>query len=692
MNKKRIAKRSRLYFACTIALISIVLGIVFANKVLVLSWVLKKVAPAEITQFTIQEVSFRKIQFANLVYSNDKVALLVKNLKVEFDLKELMDKTVDKIWIENLNVLYKKDSVEANKELKNQTLFELYQSLGNEFLRSLPFNQIEILDGSFNHEKLGLRTTFKGSLETRNLELNTQFQFINSKVDFTIHQREKNFFLESSGNWDPEDLMNLYSLSQQELSLPFSIQSKEKIYSKINLKLNPLDLKIEFQAQFNGEQLSSFYEQKEWKLQKPQFHLSGDTLLEPKTEKHLGKIEVHLKIDELEYSDHSQTFQSGKIEGFMQTDLQEPQKIKMNWEGILRSYKKTDFHYNSPIELKVQLAEQILSTQWSKKAIPVGKINLLLKIGPDYNFEFYEVVNGRIHLEALKIPNLEDWEITSGQLTTQNFSLKEFSKNKVNLQNLSLSNSELDLHLDLGSCFFTVKTPQENPILQIQNIKIPNFHRASLKFQDLIGSIDYQLKPPQLNRIDLTVNTLEGSIEIKDTHYSVLNQSGEFRLWLESINLTELQKQIPDFQGSITGHLSGTLPFAIKDNEWIPLQGSLRLLPPKDPKHPNRLSFLAKGLLTKGMAENTRQFKEMSAAEKALENLTLEDLIIDISPTPKSPFKVKILGESTLEEQDIFMGFKGDKKINLDLNLNLNGSMKSLLDLGKNKKLNFSTN
>ena len=146
-------------------------------------------------------------------------------------------------------------------------------------------------------------------------------------------------------------------------------------------------------------------------------------------------------------------------------------------------------------------------------------------------------------------------------------------------------------------------------------------------------------------------------------------------LRLENIDF----KQITDLAETpplvLNGIFDGTLPFSF-ENQSVDLQkGFLQMQSMSD----GHLEYDAMGRFTKSHEPGSRGWKNMDMAERALKNLQISDIKLEFKPEtdPDLPLRAYIKGSHE----------SNNKKINLELTLNLRGDIKEILQQAATGKL-----
>lgn len=154
------------------------------------------------------------------------------------------------------------------------------------------------------------------------------------------------------------------------------------------------------------------------------------------------------------------------------------------------------------------------------------------------------------------------------------------------------------------------------------------------------------LKNPASLRVDGFVAELLGGRLKADSFVCnpLTASSEEIRLYLEQIDLEALSKVIPQFDGEISGVVSGDFLLQWIDRSLRVNDGFLEL----DKSIPAHLSYSTGGLLTAGLAPDSAAYQQYRMAELALEDLTLQRFRIDLFPggNDAPPILVKFYGES----------------------------------------------
>jgi hypothetical protein len=162
------------------------------------------------------------------------------------------------------------------------------------------------------------------------------------------------------------------------------------------------------------------------------------------------------------------------------------------------------------------------------------------------------------------------------------------------------------------------------------------------------GDMETQLtlnSPKSLKVDGFSTTLLGGSLKADSFVYNPSTASSDgIRLYLEHVDLEALAKVVPQFEGEISGVVSGDCLL-----QWI--EGSLRLKDgflELDESSSAHLCYLSHGLLTAGLAQGSAAYRQYRMAEMALKDLTLQRFRVDLFPggNDKQPILLNFYGES----------------------------------------------
>ena len=151
-------------------------------------------------------------------------------------------------------------------------------------------------------------------------------------------------------------------------------------------------------------------------------------------------------------------------------------------------------------------------------------------------------------------------------------------------------------------------------------------------------------------------------------------------LFFENIDFRKILQLTDTPPLELEGAFGGQLPFVFQKHGLELQSGFLRM----NPGSAGRLQYEANGSFTRNVQPNTLQFKNMELAERALLGLDLSEmelkLFVEDGTGNKLPARAIIKG--TYEEKN--------RKINLDLTLNLRGEVEKVLRNAAKGKLDLS--
>lgn len=153
------------------------------------------------------------------------------------------------------------------------------------------------------------------------------------------------------------------------------------------------------------------------------------------------------------------------------------------------------------------------------------------------------------------------------------------------------------------------------------------------------------------------------------------------RIRLDSIKLSQLAQAVPQFNGDISGKVSGYLVGTLRDGQPILTDGRIEV----DPGSDARLSYDVNGLLTRGMPKDSAAYKQYRMAEIAFQDLALRRFRVDVFPEgyPHRPFRLELFGESTQDGTVVPVDF------NLNVNVDNTTGLLDLLRMIQRGELDF---
>ena len=294
-----------------------------------------------------------------------------------------------------------------------------------------------------------------------------------------------------------------------------------------------------------------------------------------------------------------------------------------------------------------------------------------MKIGP--------VELSKSPLPSKLIPTLPDLSVTGTF-----FAQREKGNNPVDVQvNVKeLKTPEQDLTVtglvtNPSVDFIPAFQTKGQPVLSIENIRMKNWELKD-------GEFPWQILPPSSkghNSILFTTGgefqTLGGALAVGATSVE-LNGSRTTttgRLLLKDIDFEKITQLTETPPLVLTGIFNGEIPFVFSPNDFDLKKGFLQMQSASD----GRLEYDAMGRFTKNHEPGSRTWKNMNMAERALRNLNLSDIKLEFKPEndPDLPLRAYIKGS----HED------NNKKINLELTLNLRGDIKEILQQAASGKL-----
>lgn len=177
-----------------------------------------------------------------------------------------------------------------------------------------------------------------------------------------------------------------------------------------------------------------------------------------------------------------------------------------------------------------------------------------------------------------------------------------------------------------------------------------------------------------------TLKALGGTVTTEPFKYFPNLRELEVTVAVDAISVEEVMALTDDLPAQASGRLNGQLPLRIDDTGvrlgtgWLELKAGA----------PAEVQFNARGLLTSGVGRNSPSYAVLNKIETGLLRLRVTEMRLDIRP-PNAPLgrsaQLRIKGEPTDPEV----------KAPVNLDLNVNGPIESLLNLGLNNQLSLGT-
>jgi len=165
----------------------------------------------------------------------------------------------------------------------------------------------------------------------------------------------------------------------------------------------------------------------------------------------------------------------------------------------------------------------------------------------------------------------------------------------------------------------------------LKEIRTEGFHRVTAKKIKAFDAemtnlrLDYQL----LANGDIVVqnvalSALGGIVKVDSVVMPGGDANYQLQLRMQGLDLAQIAKLFPDFDGSITGKIDGLLPLQNIDGEFRPVRGDMYLTPSSRAK----LRYDVGNKFSAGMNPKTEEYKSMKMVEDSLKNLELK--VLDI--------------------------------------------------------------
>lgn len=195
------------------------------------------------------------------------------------------------------------------------------------------------------------------------------------------------------------------------------------------------------------------------------------------------------------------------------------------------------------------------------------------------------------------------------------------------------------------------------------------------------ANLDFQLAFDTVEKISVTRATLEafgGRLAAEPFRFFPRQNELEAVLLVDGLVVEQVLALAKDVPAKATGRVDGRVPLRIDSagirlgTGWLELKRGVYA----------EVQFNADGLLTRGVAPNSAQYTVLKKIEAGLLRLKLAELRLDIRP-PKAP-----AGRSAIIH---LAGSPVDPEVKapVTLDLNVNGPIEQLLNLGLNSRVSF---
>lgn len=182
----------------------------------------------------------------------------------------------------------------------------------------------------------------------------------------------------------------------------------------------------------------------------------------------------------------------------------------------------------------------------------------------------------------------------------------------------------------------------------------------------------------QIAVASLSLHALGGRVSTEPFNYFVSQREFEATVLADGISVEKIMAMTKDLPAKATGRVDGRFPIRIDDSGIRLGSGWLRLKPGSEAI----LQLEAKGLLTGGVAESNPSYPILQRVESGLLKLKISELRLDIRPPNAPPGRsaqLRIAGSPV----------DPTVKAPVTLDLNVNGPLEQLLNLGMDSRLSF---
>jgi hypothetical protein len=213
--------------------------------------------------------------------------------------------------------------------------------------------------------------------------------------------------------------------------------------------------------------------------------------------------------------------------------------------------------------------------------------------------------------------------------------------------------------------------------LPAQSVRVRELRAGQLTVSDIRAELAVE-GPELLSVTALSATTLGGRISAEPFRLMASAKTLEATLLADGIDVEQVLALTRDVPATATGRVDGRLPIRVDAGGLWLGTGWLQLKPGVNAE----VRFNANGLLTQGMAPTSAGYPVMKQLETGLLRLRLRELRVDIYP-PNAP-----AGRTA---QLHLVGEPADPKVKapVTLDLNVNGPLEKLLNVGLDSRLNL---
>jgi hypothetical protein len=220
-----------------------------------------------------------------------------------------------------------------------------------------------------------------------------------------------------------------------------------------------------------------------------------------------------------------------------------------------------------------------------------------------------------------------------------------------------------DVHTALS--FISVNPPQSpsGELLTVDRVAYDAYALTDI-------TLGVELKPDGHLQLQLVeAGVFDGTVRIAPFLWNLRNGDFSASAELERVDLQQLGRMIPRWDGELTGRLRGRVSVSRRNGQWRASGATFEL----DRSIAASLHYPAQGLLTDGMNPDSPRYEQLRLVETALENLALQAFSIDVGDpgTPATPARIHLEGTSVSSRAIV----------PIILNINFNGQFEELLQL-----------
>jgi hypothetical protein len=301
-------------------------------------------------------------------------------------------------------------------------------------------------------------------------------------------------------------------------------------------------------------------------------------------------------------------------------------------------------------------------------AFKVPAVALDLKVWQQFVRRMVVIPGGAWEIEG-KVTGSAEGRLAGKQLTTGG--TLRVREGRASNSAMSVSSEGIEVDLEFTDFAKVLTKPG--------TLKIAEVRTGKLVLRDL----NYVFAFDGTEKIVITkasFKALGGTVEAEPFKYFPDLRELDAVVLVDGINIEEVMALTQDLPAKATGRLNGRFPLHIDDNGlrlgtgWLQLKAGVYA----------EIQFSTSGLLTSGVSPNSPQYAILKKVESGLLKLKISEMRLDIRPPNAPPGRsaqLHLAGEPV----------DPDVKAPVILDLNVNGPLEKLINLGLDSRLSFGS-